>query len=77
MLPRLSRADLNHVLNAAKIMDSEAQTWKEGFAHEENGTLTWDKNLAFAQVHFVKLKASSAKLRSIIQRASLEPEYYL
>jgi hypothetical protein len=48
-------AMLFEVQRAAKLMLSEAQTWREGFSVEIDGRLKWDRTCDFAQIRYIKL----------------------
>jgi hypothetical protein len=70
---KLYSTDCASLMRAAKQLDEEATTWREGFASEIDGKLQWDKECDFAQIHFIHCTTSAAFLRGFVKRLSLIP----
>lgn len=57
------------LLNAANLLDKEAETWAEGFAgRKDDGTLYWEKTYEWAHVRYFKLSSSAKQLRALAAR---------
>ena len=65
MRTTLKDYERRQVLNAASLLDKEAESWADGWAVRKDGQLCWDKEGEWAHVRWFKLNTAAKNLRAL------------
>lgn len=67
----LKSHEFDALIRAAKVLDGEAQTWREGFAIKLGTQWLWNKEYEWAQLRAMHCTNAANRLRAIHKRYSV------